>query len=280
MKKSTSSKLKSYTALAGSMTAVAITAHGQIIYTDINPDTIVHDSITYDLDMDNNATPELQFKVGVSTTPPNYPFVYASVVLNSPSTNAIISSVQGNYAYPMRFNSGDTIQPSSPSWVDYATHPSQYLGSVYGSALYGNFRGQGDKFMGVRFDIGGQNHYGWVRLYVSAGADTIIIRDYAYEAIADSAIIAGQTSSPLGISAGGNDGNIRVHSFENSIFVHTGAQNPDGKVTVYNSTGQVVREEEVTAADMHISMEGQATGVYFVRVVDGTTAVTRKVYIR
>ena len=59
MKKSLQSKLKGYAALAGSVAAVS--GGAQVVYVDINPDTILHDSIFYNLDFDNDAVVDFQF---------------------------------------------------------------------------------------------------------------------------------------------------------------------------------------------------------------------------
>ena len=56
----------------------------------------------------------------------------------------------------------------------------------------GNFGGQGDKFIGVKFNIDGNTHYGWIRVQVSANANQLILKDYAYEATPETEIITGQ----------------------------------------------------------------------------------------
>jgi hypothetical protein len=65
MKKTTinKSKLAGYTAAAGAVVAGSA-VNAQIVYTDVNPDAVI-DSLTapYQLDFNNDATPDLQFAV-------------------------------------------------------------------------------------------------------------------------------------------------------------------------------------------------------------------------
>ena len=44
----------------------------------------------------------------------------------------------------------------------------------------------------LSFLISGNTHYGWIRLDVNSTVDTVIIKDYAYEATPDAAIDAGE----------------------------------------------------------------------------------------
>lgn len=274
MKKSLQDKLKGYLALTGSITAVS--AGAQVVYVDINPDTIVHDSIFYNLDFNNDAVTDFQFITGVDTTQsPNW--VFANVLIQGVTTNAIESSVQTPYTYPFALNVGDTIKASNPNWVSYAAASVQYLASTIGSAYYGNFLGQNDKYMAARFDISGTTHYGWVRMSINAAADSIIIKDYAYEAQPDSDLVI---ALPTGIQPLQNANGIRVHAYENTLFVHTAAPQEGGRISIYNMNGQLVREEEITSGEMTVNLANETTGMYVVHVRQGDSMTTRKIYIR
>jgi hypothetical protein len=60
---------------------------------------------------------------------------------------------------------------------------------------FGLWLHQVDKFVGVKFLISGQTHYGWIRLTVQ-GALTGYASGYAYETVADKPILAGKTTGP------------------------------------------------------------------------------------
>jgi hypothetical protein len=55
-----------------------------------------------------------------------------------------------------------------------------------------------DRYLGVRFLINGETHYGWIRLTVNTaprGALTATINSYAYESVPNKMIVVGATSS-------------------------------------------------------------------------------------
>jgi hypothetical protein len=70
-------------------------------------------------------------------------------------------------------------------WGDWA--------SSAGGGTEGKWKNE-DRYLGVKFSIKGNIHYGWVRLRVSVpGRIDAIITGYAYETISNKPIIAGET---------------------------------------------------------------------------------------
>lgn len=60
---------------------------------------------------------------------------------------------------------------------------------------YGNWYQVGNnRFLGVKFQIKGKTHYGWIHLTVTTGALGGTITEYAYETVANKKITAGQTA--------------------------------------------------------------------------------------
>jgi hypothetical protein len=61
---------------------------------------------------------------------------------------------------------------------------------------YGPWRGATNRYLGLKFSIHGQIHYGWARLTVSNGNNgkySATLTGYAYETVPNKAIIAGHT---------------------------------------------------------------------------------------
>jgi len=56
-------------------------------------------------------------------------------------------------------------------------------------------KGVKDRYLGLKFSIKGQTHFGWARLNIAAN-DTGTLTGYAYETVANKAIIAGKTKGP------------------------------------------------------------------------------------
>lgn len=276
MKKDLQKKLNAYAAAAGTL-ALAGAADAQIAYTDINPDTIVHDTLTYNLDFDNNGQPELTFITSQYTT--SYGTVnFAIVQVSGNANNAVIGSLYSSqYPFPFAMNNGDSISGTNTNWQAASVNSgTQYLGAVSGSYTFCNWLGATDKYLGVRFMIGSNIHYGWARLSVSANADTIIVKDYAYEILPGIGLTAGQM---VGIHTEEALGHIRIFSSSNTVVINNPEFNQGGNVRIYNSTGELVYESPANEETMRISLEGKAAGIYLVQFMRGDEQVSRKVYI-
>lgn len=84
-----------------------------------------------------------------------------------------------------------------------------FFNSGFVTAPFGEWEpGLPPAFFGVKFDIGGQSHFGWVRaqLTESIGSVTISVFDYAYESVPNAPITTGAIPAPgaavlMGISA-------------------------------------------------------------------------------
>jgi hypothetical protein len=78
---------------------------------------------------------------------------------------------------------------------------SQYKSVKWLGSFANGGHGVRDRYIGIKFTIGDQPHYGWARISVSipdakAPRHTTILTGYAYETEANTAIIAGATSGP------------------------------------------------------------------------------------
>lgn len=78
------------------------------------------------------------------------------------------------------------------------------FGSTYSDvgAWAGGGKGVRDRYLGLRFVIGGEVHYGWARFSVTLGHERQFddvsgtLTGYAYETVPNKPIIAGQTTGP------------------------------------------------------------------------------------
>lgn len=276
MKKDLQKKLNAYAAAAGTL-AVAGAANAQIVYTDINPDTVIHDSLFYNLDMDNNGQPELRFET-VTYQLSSAPVHLAAVSVLGNASNAILGSLySSSYPTPFSMNNGDSISGTATAWQDQAMNNGvQYLGGVYGSYSIGNWLGVNDKYLGVRFRIGANTHYGWVRLSVTPGADTVTIKDYAYQTLPGVGITAGQL---VGLPKYSDNQNISIFASQNTVVIRNTEHDKGGIVRIVNTLGETISETAITEENMRISLEGKATGIYFVEVLRNDERFTKKVYI-
>lgn len=274
-------KLKAYSITAGSLTAAAA-AQGQIMHTDLIPDVVIDSNAIYNLDVNNDATPELTlnaYNYIDSVSGGTYGFSLIYVI--PPATNAVLGNMfMNSYPFPTALNAGDSIKPASTDWRDaLVNNGDQYLSVVTPGPVYGNWTGISDKYIGIRFTIGSQAHYGWARLSVAATGDVITIKEYAYNSTPGVGIVAGQTN-PLGVNEQ-FAGTPQVHVYDHTLFVNLPAETPvNGTLQIYNTTGQIVRTESITDPTMRIALGDLTAGVYMVQIIQPNgTVVSRKIYI-
>ncbi len=58
----------------------------------------------------------------------------------------------------------------------------------------GEWENKQDKYIGVKFLIGANFHYGWIKLSTGATNNEIIVKEYAYNITPNDQILAGQTA--------------------------------------------------------------------------------------
>lgn len=275
MKRNLQQKLKSYSLTAGTLT-LAVSGSAQINYTDANPDIIVeNNNYQYDFDIDGDGTNELGFYVYSSSGNG-----YATLRLSTSSTiNAIRGTQSSSFSTPevRVLNSGDSIRPAANDW---RTDSYQYLGIYTGpSTIYGNWNGVADKYMAIQFEISGQTHYGWVRMTVTPGSDTLIIKDYAYNSSPGLGLTAGEGLLPTSVNSLEVQ-NPQVLVFDQTLFVNLPAQTAiEGNIQLFNSAGQLVKSITITDSAMRIALSELPIGIYFVQIQQNGVSTSRKVYI-
>jgi hypothetical protein len=147
------------------------------------------------IDLDHNGTYDFSFFW--SST--NYKVLEREVVARPIQFNGGIIGYAGAvhpYASALQKKAriGSQAAFVGPSAFLARTQVSHYL-CCY--TLYGGpWRDVSDKFLGVKFLIGQEVHYGWIRLSIGGGARlNVILNGYAYETVPNKPILAGQTSS-------------------------------------------------------------------------------------
>lgn len=271
-------KLKAYSALAGAITATAGSLDAQIVYRDISPDFVVSDTAQYRLDMDLNGTIDFSFQTLDSTiTPYAIPAQLALINVYAPPAAGTAGFTYQNYPFADTLGMGDMIDVGSTWNPQYANYGAHVLGAVATQlGGFGEWLAASDKYVGVKFVANTQIYYGWVRLSVSAGADTIIVKDLAYNQNTGLGIGAGLTVGMNEVNAPA----ANIHSYDGVLFVSF-AQTPEAaRVSVYNTTGQEVLVRELNDASNRIELGTMATGCYFVRVESNGQQTTKKIYIR
>lgn len=213
-------KLTHYAAAAGAFVLMAQNAEAQVLYSDIDPDAYIHEDgmIPVDLDMDGAA--EIDFhgfqyitdsSGGTSSGMfDSYQQFYLQVLASVAFTAGV--------GYGPRIDAlalGDTVGDQLDFTNGGALNIMNALrfGEYWDTGMSSNqtFYSGGDilnqdVYVGARFLIGGATHYGWVRIELKdldyPPLPELIIKDYAYNAVADEPLVigtiaAGEINAPV-----------------------------------------------------------------------------------
>lgn len=289
-------RLKKYSALAGTF-AIAGAADAQIIYTDVNPDvTITGNMVTHSVDMNNDGTIDY-----IATTLDNvysYTTYYYGMTLNvaidykasllQPNNGNAWLATSSSAAEVL--NNGALINAAA-NWASSSSSFGGLLAAegdfsitttggtpVYGGPIsVGNWAGVADRYVGVRFDVGANTYYGWVRLTVSADGGTITIKDYAYNATPNGSINAGQA---VAIEEGSVESHVVIKNTNDQLNIQVGENLSNGSVDIVSMNGQVVANYNLQNGSNAIDLNGFSTGIYIVNIQFNEGVMTKKIYIR
>jgi hypothetical protein len=101
-----------------------------------------------------------------------------------------------------KFGGGATMASQSRTWDHYRCPfrtNVHHTGISCTSSRGGPWRNSGG-FLGLKFDIKGQTHYGWIELSISAGGGAFVsgyVADYAYQSQPNVPITAGATATAV-----------------------------------------------------------------------------------
>lgn len=180
--------------ITGGALALAKGASAAVVYTDINPDYNGGVGNTYNLDLNNDGTADFEiYHDGF------YNLFLAPLAAN----NEALGTGSSNYQYPYALNTGASISASASGNWNNNGFSTGYQSLNYGSyGTFGHWVNVADKYLGLRFQVGGNTYYGWARLTVNSDGSSWIVKDYAYEDTPGVGITAG-AGIPVPIFASG-----------------------------------------------------------------------------
>ena len=215
------SKWKTYTAAGAAAAAAGLVGNAQaaITFLDFN-DTVVTDTAVGDLtwaDFSVNFNGDAQADILVSYRAFSATTGTANVFPAPGATSGVVGFISANFNYPSRLPVGASIGPSAAFIAVTPTAPQGGRGDMAwgpGYSLSQWVAGVADPpatgFLGVRFLIGANTHFGWVRVTAAPGSHQVTVHDAAFETTPDTGIVAGATGIPepggLGLLALGGAG--------------------------------------------------------------------------
>ena len=230
---------------------------GQVVYTDIIPDSTVSATESeqiksYYIDLDNNGVYEFELR-HFNPGPGNED---VELQRNFDNIEQVIINSSGHARV---LSNSDSISPASITWG--------YDG--YG-ILNTPWYGPGDKYLGFRFKISGAWHYGWARVQLPSDHMSFTIKDYAYNSIPNAPITAGQTNSSGIIHSKTMNRNlvtISPNPVISSAVISFNSKIENSEVNIYNLLGEKVRTISQNKAEKIPFYRGNLkSGVYFYEV--------------
>jgi hypothetical protein len=277
MKKNLHSRISKYTAVAGAVVSAA-GAQAQVVYTDVNPD-YSHDApqnngfAAYPLDLNNDQT--VDFVVASRDTVTPNAHVRLTFAAPYGAGNAVAGETPSAYDYALALDI-NTMVDSTLNWIA-ATNTMAY--NVDSANPYNeNWNGVTDKYLGLQFVVGGNTHYGWARLDSYAIGDSIVVKDYAYEATPNVGIMTGNMGASLTETQIENLVKF-VNQANNSVKVVVNGNLTNGVVSVISSTGQVVSTDVIKDKTFFVDMNNLSSGIYMVNVTFNEGATTKKIIV-
>jgi len=231
-------------------------AHAQIVYTDVIPDSTMNCIVNltpcsenYNLDLNNDSNTDFiltafyhySAKKGVET----YSNVTASPLNGNTVKDTLVNSTYASIL--LQFNT--VIDSNLLLQQSWQTSGSQSLKNVVdgkgggGDTIWGLWDNLSDHYLGLRLLQSGQTYYGWVRLRIDVTQSyaSVIIRDYAYNSIPDQPILAGQTIT-TGITKNSFASSINLfpNPATNHLTIDLGSNHKRVQVTIADLTGKVM----------------------------------------
>lgn len=230
-----------------------------IVYTDVNPDKSISGG-SYDLDLNNDGTAD-------------YTIIQVSLLLNQVSilpngSNEVVADPVNAVALDINWaiNSTETFSSDQADVYSYMVNPT----------------GFSDKYLGLKLKVNNQVYYGWVRLDITSTGSSFSIKDYAYENIANTTILAGNK----GMSAMGEnvfDPPISVYYFDKQIMIEASRNILDHEnVMIINSLGQMMTSMNIVLEQNNrkeINLRDLSPGVYFVSFHFSEGSLTKKILV-
>lgn len=283
-----SKKLKQYTALA--ISAVATDVSAQVVYTNISDTALVNDGDFFDIDLNNDGITEinLSFVNYTGTFYAGYVSYDVNAVNASPENSAEVNAIftsststSYNSSYAAAFNFNDSITSGINSWssdtVVVAGNADITVGSSTNNVTVGQFLGSGDKYLGVRFLISGNTHYGWIRLDVNADADSTVIKDFAYESTPNKAIAAGDQGTPVGLIEASTK-KFDFYASQGKVIFRKPLESTT-MISIYDLSGRVLMQDEVSSGNESIQLKFGLEGVYVVELRNGESVERKRLWL-
>jgi hypothetical protein len=191
-------KLYSLAAAAAGVSVLALAqpSEGEVIVT--KKAIQIHEGIPVTVDLNKDGLADFKFSFTTYFSSGYYKY-HGNLAMKGLTKGKVVGRKIDSYRGPFAsaLAAGANIGPAahfSSSKGQITVSKELQYGSVSGYSGY--WHDAPNRFLGVKFQIKGQTHYGWIRLNFSFGG-TMQINGWAYETVANKKITAGQTAASV-----------------------------------------------------------------------------------
>ncbi len=236
-------KLKRYALLTAGVTIAGTkVAKAQVRYTDI-PDVNI-DWSNYFVDLDQDGSGDFLL----------YNYYYDNTIRSFSAANIGFVKFTGSVAntrFADKLDLNEVISASS----EFTTDNNRADIGHRSSTAYAWTGGETNKYLGVRINISGQWHYGWVKLSTDIRNDNMTVHDFAYNTVPGQQIAAGFTGQP-------------------TIDTNTGATVSNGGSVTISNTDLNIADSDNLKSDVTVTITGGPTNGQFENSDNPSVAIT------
>jgi len=255
--------------------------NAQIIYTDITPDA----TTTVDFPGSLNSLVAIDFN-GDGTEEYNFRWdggafetVWWIHTTFNGSNELFLKGIDtdpngSRYIQPISLN---TSINSSSNWGN--STPDPLIGD---GIMDPNFRNLGDKYIGCKFQLDANTHYGWIRVNLDANLN-FVVKDYAYESTPNNAINAGDEGFTASVQDIGF--NKFFNSYPNPVsknfILKVKQQINVSSFKIYDAIGQAfIPDFQSLDSKFILNLEDFNSGIYFLQVqTENNNVLTKKIIV-
>lgn len=196
------SQLNSYALAAGAagvgVLALSTPCEGEIVYTPAHDVVGARSNAVFHIDLNHDGISDFTFEHGYFFS--NTSFNWGSNVAVVPYKRSDGNGILGHGgAFPLR--AGAKIGPLGRfSSLLGTLAGGRGVGRSHSTEIYGLWanggKGLSNRYVGLKFQIDGETHYGWARVSISKFRFSAVLTGYAYETIPNKPILAGETEGP------------------------------------------------------------------------------------
>lgn len=188
-------RILSYAAAAAGagMLGLSLPAEAQIVYTPAH--VVIGYNSGYALDLANNGATDFIIHGATSA---NCSTFFSDLLAKPARGNAMVAGAFGSENFARAMAPGAAIGPGNrfaSSGLNGGIVMGEAISSPGGGQLRGSWVHALNRYLGLRFQINGQTHYGWARLTAKISLHTrmqVVLTGYAFEVQPDTPIVAGQ----------------------------------------------------------------------------------------